>query len=56
MERFIVKWLSVRDFNIKEVTKLYKSRKPTFYFLELSFCFNKLQDRSILSESQLSPG
>ena len=33
MERFIVKWLSVRDFNIKEVTKLYKSRKTYLLLL-----------------------
>jgi hypothetical protein len=27
VERFIVKWLSVREFNVKEVTKLHKSRE-----------------------------
>jgi len=39
-----------------KLLKFTRVEKPTFYFMELSFCFSKLQDRIILSESQLSTG
>jgi len=39
VERFIIKWLSVRDIKVKEVTKLYKSRETYLLLHGAEFLF-----------------